>query len=88
VSGRFAPFINDDVFTAVLNTKEIKEAYPKLALTDDPWGRGAVACSSGGAAAITMGWFRPDLSAGLISAPAFFVGYLLFAMGVLATHHP
>jgi iron(III)-enterobactin esterase len=31
-----------------------------VTLTDDPGGRGAMGGSSGGAAAFTMGWFRPD----------------------------
>lgn len=32
-----------------------------VTLTDDPDGRAAMGGSSGGAAAFTMGWFRPDL---------------------------
>jgi enterochelin esterase-like enzyme len=73
MSDRFARFINDEVFPAVLNNKEIKDAYPKLALTDDPWGRGVMGCSSGGAAALTMGWFRPDLFRRLITYSGTFV---------------
>lgn len=61
MSDRHARFINDEVLPAVLKNKEIKEAYPKIAFTDNPWGRGVMGCSSGGAAAMTMGWFRPDL---------------------------
>jgi hypothetical protein len=44
----------------VLSNADIKAAYPKFALTDNPWGRGVIGCSSGGAAALTMGWFRPE----------------------------
>jgi iron(III)-enterobactin esterase len=73
MSDRFARFINDEVFPAVLSNKEIKAAYPKLALTDDPWGRGVMGCSSGGAAALTMGWFRPDLFRRLIAYSGTFV---------------
>jgi enterochelin esterase family protein len=73
MSDRFARFINDEVLPAVLNNKEIKDAYPKLALTDDPWGRGVMGCSSGGAAALTMGWFRPDLFRRLIAYSGTFV---------------
>ncbi len=73
MSDRFARFINDEVFPAVLANKEIKDAYPKLAITDDPWGRGAMGCSSGGAAALTMGWFRPDLFRRLITYSGTFV---------------
>lgn len=51
MSGRFASFINDEVLPSVLNNKEIKEAYPGIAFTDDPWGKAVMGCSSGGAAA-------------------------------------
>ncbi|MDX2024606.1 MAG: alpha/beta hydrolase-fold protein [Deltaproteobacteria bacterium] len=61
MSPRLANFINDEVVPAVLANPEIRAAYPKFALTDDPWGRGAFGCSSGGAAALSMAWFRPDL---------------------------
>jgi enterochelin esterase-like enzyme len=73
MSDRFARFINDEVFPAVLNNKEIRDAYPNLALTDDPWGRGIMGCSSGGAAALTAGWFRPDLFRRLITYSGTFV---------------
>ena len=61
MSDRFARFINDEVFPAVLNNPQIRAAYPRLAITDNPWGRATMGCSSGGAAALTMAWFRPDL---------------------------
>ena len=61
MSDRLARFINDEVLPAVLNNPEIKAAYPHLAFTQDPWGRAVMGCSSGGAAALSMGWFRPDL---------------------------
>jgi len=61
MSDRLARFINDEVLPAVLANGEIRAAYPKFALTADPWGRAAFGCSSGGAAAMSMGWFRPDL---------------------------
>lgn len=73
MSDRFARFINDEVLAAVLSNKEIKEAYPNLAFTEDPWGKGAMGCSSGGAAALTMGWFRPDLFRRLITYSGTFV---------------
>jgi enterochelin esterase-like enzyme len=73
MSDRFARFINDEVFPAVLNNNGIKDAYPKLAFTDDPWGRGIMGCSSGGAAALTAGWFRPDLFRRLITYSGTFV---------------
>src|SRR5262245_58013233 len=61
MSDRLARFINDEVFTAVLANAEIKAAYPKLTFTKNPWGRAVMGCSSGGAAALSMAWFRPDL---------------------------
>jgi enterochelin esterase family protein len=73
MSDRLARFINDEVLPAVVNNQEIKAAYPKLALTDNPWGRAVIGCSSGGAAALTMGWFRPDLFRRIIAYSGTFV---------------
>lgn len=73
LSDRLARFVNDEVLPAVLDNSEIKAAYPNLKITDDPWGRGAMGCSSGGAAALTMGWFRPDLFRRLITYSGTFV---------------
>jgi enterochelin esterase-like enzyme len=61
MSDRFARFIELEVLPAVLANASIKAAYPNLAFTTDPEGRGSIGCSSGGAAALTMAWFRPDL---------------------------
>ena len=52
MSDRLARFINDEVLPAVLGNAEIKAVYPNIAFTDNPWGRAAMGCSSGGAAAI------------------------------------
>ncbi len=73
MSARFATFINDEVLPAVLNNKDIQAAYPKIAFTEDPWGKAAMGCSSGGAAVLTMGWFRPDLFRRLITYSGTFV---------------
>lgn len=73
MSDRFARFIDDEVFPAVLNHAEIKAAYPKLAITDNPWGRATMGCSSGGAAALSMGWFRPDLFRRIVAYSGTFV---------------
>jgi len=73
MSDRFARFINDEVLSAVLANEEIRATYPHLAFTDNPWGRAAMGCSSGGAAALTMGWFRPDLFRRLITYSGTFV---------------
>jgi hypothetical protein len=60
MSDRLARFIHDEVLPAVLNHTEIKAAFPKIAFTENPWGHAVMGCSSGGAAALTMGWLRPD----------------------------
>lgn len=73
MSDRFARFINDEVLPAVLNNAEIKAAYPKIAFTDNPWGKATMGCSSGGAAALAMGWFRPDLFRRIITYSGTFV---------------
>ncbi|BCX48061.1 ferric enterobactin esterase [Haloferula helveola] len=73
MSDRLARFIAEEVLPAVLANKEIRAAYPKLAFTSDPWGRAVMGCSSGGAAALTMGWFRPDLFRRIITYSGTFV---------------
>ena len=73
MSDRLALFINEEVLPAVLSNEEIRAAYPNMAFTDNPWGRGVMGCSSGGAAALTMGWFRPDLFRRLITYSGTFV---------------
>ncbi len=73
MSDRHARFLNDEVLPAVLADPKIKEKYPKLAFTSDPWGRAVMGCSSGGAAALTAGWFRPDLFRRLITYSGTFV---------------
>jgi len=73
MSDRLARFINNEVLPAVLNNAEIKAAFPHIALTDNPWGKAVMGCSSGGAAALTMGWFRPDLFRRLIAYSGTFV---------------
>ena len=73
MSDRFARFIDGEVFRAVLDNPEIKAAYPHLAITPNPWGRATMGCSSGGAAALTMAWFRPDLFRRVIAYSGTFV---------------
>lgn len=73
MSDRFARFIDGEVLPAVLNNAEIKAAYPRIAFTDNPWGKAVMGGSSGGAAALTMGWFRPDLFRRLITYSGTFV---------------
>ena len=73
MSDRLARFISEEVFAAVLANAEIKAAYPKLAFTQNPWGHAVMGCSSGGAAALSMGWFRPDLFRRIIAYSGTFV---------------
>lgn len=73
MSDRFARLLNDEVLPAVLANADIKAAYPKIAFTENPWGKAVMGCSSGGAAALTAGWFRPDLFRRLITYSGTFV---------------
>ena len=73
MSDRLARFINDEVLPAVLANADIKAAYPRLAFTKNPWGHAVIGCSSGGAAALSMGWFRPDLFRRIIAYSGTFV---------------
>jgi enterochelin esterase-like enzyme len=73
MSDRHARFLHEEVLPAVLANEKVKAAYPKLAFTTDPWGRALMGCSSGGAAALTAGWFRPDLFRRLITYSGTFV---------------
>jgi len=60
VSDRYSRFITTEVLPAVEANQEVLSDYPEFRFTTDPEGRGAYGCSSGGAAAFTMGWFTPD----------------------------
>src|SRR6266513_691472 len=39
MSDRLARFIHEEVLAAVLNNAQLKAAYPRIAFTDNPWGR-------------------------------------------------
>jgi iron(III)-enterobactin esterase len=73
MSDRLARFIETEVLPAVLAHPEIKAAYPRIAFTKNPWGRAVLGCSSGGAAAMSMGWFRPDLFRRIVAYSGTFV---------------
>ena len=73
LSDRLARFINDEVLPAVIANADITAAYPRIAFTKNPWGHAVIGCSSGGAAALTMGWFRPDLFRRIIAYSGTFV---------------
>jgi enterochelin esterase-like enzyme len=73
MSDRLARFINNEVLPSVLNNPEIRAAYPHLAFTANPWGHAVIGCSSGGAAALSMGWFRPDMFRRIVAYSGTFV---------------
>jgi iron(III)-enterobactin esterase len=73
MSDRYARFIETEVLPAVLANPDILAAYPNFKLTSNPEGKAGLGCSSGGAAVLAMGWFRPDLFARLITYSGTFV---------------
>lgn len=68
MSDRYARYITQEVMPAVQNA--LKSSYPNLKFDPNPSGRAALGCSSGGAAAFTMAWFRPDLFSRVIAYSA------------------
>jgi enterochelin esterase-like enzyme len=66
MSGRYAEFIEREVFPLV-------EAKCHVSITTDPDGRAAMGGSSGGAAALSMAWYHPDLYRRVISYSGTFV---------------
>lgn len=54
VSDRYATFVENEVLPKIAKDYNVK-------FTSDPDSRATMGGSSGGAAAFTMGWFRPDL---------------------------
>ena len=73
MSDRLARFIHDEILPAVENNNEIRKIYPEFKISKNPWDRAVMGCSSGGVAAFTMGWFRPDLFRRIISYSGTFV---------------
>jgi enterochelin esterase-like enzyme len=67
MSDRYARFIDLEVMPAVQSNAQLQQAYPNFKFTEDPSGRASLGCSSGGAAAFTMAWFRPDLFSRVIA---------------------
>jgi len=60
MSARYSNFVDTNVLPAAVKDAGIKADYPNLKFTDNPEGRSSYGCSSGGAAALTQGWFTPD----------------------------
>lgn len=73
LSDRYSRFITTEVLPAVESASQIVADYPGFTLTTDPEGRAAYGCSSGGAAALTMGWFTPDQFRRIITYSGTFV---------------
>jgi enterochelin esterase family protein len=66
MSGLFAEYIESEVFPRVEDTCGVR-------LTKDPDGRAAMGSSSGGAAALSMAWYRPDLYRRVLTTSGTFV---------------
>jgi iron(III)-enterobactin esterase len=60
MSERYSRFVDTNVLPAAQMNAGITADYPNLKFTDDPDGRLTYGCSSGGAAALTQGWFTPN----------------------------
>jgi enterochelin esterase-like enzyme len=73
MSDRYSRFIDTEVLPAVIADPKVHAAYPGLKFTRNPEGRGTFGCSSGGAAALTMGWFAPELWHRIITYSGTFV---------------
>ena len=73
MSDAYARFIDTEVLPAVTSNAALRAVYPSFKLTTDPNGRSAYGCSSGGAAALTMGWFSPASYRRLITYSGTFV---------------
>ena len=66
MSGLYAEFVEKEVLPLV-------EKQYNLKLTKDPDGRATMGCSSGGAAAMAMAWYHPDLYHRVVSYSGTFV---------------
>lgn len=61
VSEDYTTFVETEVLPFVLGDAKVLAARPNLKITKNPDSRATMGGSSGGAAAFTMAWFRPDL---------------------------
>lgn len=73
VSEAYTTFIETEVLPLVPTVPDLAAAHPGLAFTTDPEGRASMGISSGGSAAFTMGWFRPDLYRRILTYSGTFV---------------
>ncbi|MGZ3422397.1 MAG: alpha/beta hydrolase [Polyangiales bacterium] len=73
VSPAYTQFIETEVLPRVRTLPELSADDDDLRFTTNPDGRASMGCSSGGAAAFTMGWFRPDLYRRILTYSGTFV---------------
>ncbi|MEO7591385.1 MAG: alpha/beta hydrolase-fold protein [Byssovorax sp.] len=73
MSGKYQQFIDAEVLPAIAKDAGVKAAYPNLKLTSNPEGRASYGCSSGGAAALSMGWFGKDTYRRIVTYSGTFV---------------
>lgn len=73
MSGKYRDFIDTEVLPAITKNGAVKGAYPNLKFTSNPEGRSSYGCSSGGAAALTMGWFGNDTYRRIVTYSGTFV---------------
>jgi len=73
MSERYGLFVQNEVIPAVKADPNLKAAFPNFKLTDNPEGKATFGCSSGGAAALTMAWFHPELFRRVVTYSGTFV---------------
>lgn len=73
MSGKYQQFIDAEVLPAITKNGGVKGAFPNFKFTNNPEGRAAYGCSSGGAAALTMGWFGNDTYRRIVTYSGTFV---------------
>ncbi len=95
ISERYGLFVENEVIPAVKALAELRSAFPAFKLTDNPQGRATFGCSSGGAAALTMAWFHPELFGRVVTYSGTFVAQqngklpeaTLYPSGAWGYHH-
>lgn len=73
VSDAYARFIETEVLPIIPRNAAVRADYRDLRFTSNPEGRASMGCSSGGAAAFTMGWFHPELYRRILTYSGTFV---------------
>lgn len=73
MSDAYQRFIDTEVLPAITGNADLKVAYPNFKFTTNPEGRSSYGCSSGGAAALSMGWFGKDTYRRIVTYSGTFV---------------